>query len=129
MKSLLVLFLTLITFCGYSQKLECEAIGVQIGYYDNPGFKKWTTMMYSTTTIVLTTQCMDVLGVYSRHFEIGEQVKKIVTDNWTLDGWESIDNDGKKCVIEVLHFNNNHETNIIIDYGKISWLYKIGGCK
>ena len=46
-----------------------------------------------------------------------------------VDGWESIDNDGKKCVIEVLHFKNNHETNIIIDYGKISWLYKIGGCK
>jgi hypothetical protein len=129
MKSLLLLFLSLISFGVFAQRLECEAVGVQVGYYDSSGIKKWTSMIHSTSTIILTNDCMDVVGVYDKHFEIKEQVKNVISESWILDGWSAKDQDGKKCIVEVLYYKHNQETNIIIDYGNVSWLYKIGGCK
>lgn len=129
MKTVFFLFFFFISLIGFSQRLECETVGSQIGYYDTNGEKKLTAMVYSVNTIILTNDCMVILGAVDKHFEIGVQVKHIVTQNWILEGWESKDQEGRKCVIEVLYFKNNQQTNIIIDYGNISWIYKIGGCK
>lgn len=129
MKTVFFLFFFFISLIGFSQRLECETVGSQIGYYDTNGEKKLMAMVYSVNTIILTNDCMVILGAVDKHFEIGVQVKHIVTQNWILEGWESKDQEGRKCVIEVLYFKNNQQTNIIIDYGNISWIYKIGGCK